>query len=177
MFHLTLFSYAQARLLPEGSTCFTLFGSTILAAPTVAQRIARLAQHNRAAPTRWQRLLGSDQVLLLTLFGYTEITLPTLVEEYAALRELSAREGVPRDQLRRLCEKLQSHDSGGLDTATLSVFGHCQIGRPTSKRELAAIERARKLGDIDSSVSQALERLVGRTEAAIIGGLAQTTLA
>ena len=45
------------------------------------------------------------------------------------------------------------------------------------KRELAAIERARKLCDIDNALIQSLERLVGRTEPALIGGLVQVDLA
>ena len=177
MFHLTLFSGAEAGLVPDGSTSLTLFGSTILRAPTVAQRIMRMAQHKHQTTTRLSRLFGGGQVMLFTLFGYTEIALPTLVEEFTALRELGQRPELPRDQVRSLCDTLRGHERCGLDVATLTLFGYCEIGRPSNKRELAAIERARKLGDIDGVVSNALERLVGRTEPAIIGGLAQTALA
>lgn len=177
MFHLTLFSGAEARLVPEGSTAFTLFGSTILRAPTVAQRIVRLANQKQRSSTRLDWLLGRHQVMLITLFGYTEIALPTLVEEYTALRELAARADVPRDHVRQLCDTLRTHQSCGLDMATLTLFGHCHVGRPSTKRELVAIERARKLGDIDGTIGNALERLVGRAEPTIIGGLADVALA
>src|SRR5688572_27454473 len=175
MFHLTLFSAAEARLVPAGNTCLTLFGSTALRAPTVAQRVTRLAGLQQRTPSRWDRLLGRNQVLLLTLFGYTEIALPTLVDEYAALRELAARPDVPHDRLRALCETLRAHENCGLDMATFTLFGHCHVGRPSPKRELSAIERARK-GGLDGQTCTALERLVGLGEPAIIGGLAHAAL-
>lgn len=109
------------------------------------------------------------------MFGSTEVSLPTLVEEYVAY--LATRPDLSRDQLRTWCDTLRAQESERLEPSTCTMFGSCRIGRPPAKRELAAIERARKAGDIDATIGQALERLVGRTEAAIIGGVAQAALA
>lgn len=176
MFHLTLFSTAEAGLTPRGNTALTVFGNTILRVPTVAQRVMRMAQNERP-PSRWDILMGRGKSLMITLFGCTEVALPALIDEWTGLRQLVASNDLPRDRVRSLCDALQAHDTHGLDLATLTLFGSCQVARPSNKRELAALERAEKAGAIDHTTKSRLEGLVGRGEPAIIGGLVDAVLA
>lgn len=174
MFHLTLFGSAQAGLSAT-STTLTVFGSTVLLAPTVAQRVLRLAHGVR--PSRLDVLLGRNRSFMVTFFGSTEVSLPSLIDEWAALRHLAANAEMPRDRLRQLCDGLRAQESHGLDMATLTLFGSCEVSRPSVKREVAALERAEKAGTIDRPTRLTLESLVGRGEPAIIGGLADAALA
>lgn len=176
MFHLTLFSSAEASLTHRGSTALTLFGTTVLRAPTLAQRVVRLTQQHQA-PTRWDRLLGRDRSLMVTLFGNTQVALPSLLDEWTALRQLAGSNDLPRDRIRTLCDRLRTHDPHGLDLATLTLFGCCQVVRPSAKRELAGLQRAEKAGTIDGATRNMLEALVGRGEPAILGGLVDVALA
>ncbi|MEZ5963599.1 MAG: hypothetical protein R3F56_07110 [Planctomycetota bacterium] len=175
MFHLTLFSSAETSLASRGHTTLTVFGSSVLHAPTLAQRVLRLARPARP-PSTWDMILGRHRSMMVTVFGSTEVALPSLLDEWTAMRQLASGHEIPREQLRALCEQLATRDPQGLDLATLTLFGTCRVARPAPKREQAAFERAEKGGVIDRPIRAVLESLVGRGEPAVIGGLTQAAL-
>jgi len=175
MFHLTLFSSAEAALTHQGSTTLTVFGATVLRAPTLAQRVTRLAQRQRP-PSRWDVLLGRDKSLMVTVFGNTDVALPSLLDEWTALRQLIVSNELPRERIRALCDHLRAHDPHGLDLSTFTLFGACRVARPAGKKELAALERAEKAGAIDRPTRNVLESLVGRGEPAVLSGLVDAVL-
>lgn len=177
MFHLALFSSAEAALPPGTATVLTVFGSCALRAPTLAQRITDHAERRERPRSAWDNLLGRGQSLFVTAFGSTEILLPSLVEEFAALQDLAARAREQRQQLRDLALDLARTQDCGLRLSTFTLFGGCQVRRPSHKREVAALERAQQCGDIDARMRAALDRLVGRSEPELVRGLTGLALA
>lgn len=177
MFHLALFSGTEGVLSPRGGTAFVLFGSAELRTPTLAQRLVYARERAKRPLSRMDRLLGRDQWLLITLFGGTEMIRPTLVEELAALRGLMSSGGVSRTELQGLADASISPPDlvGGLSTLTL--FGACVVARPSPKKEIAAIDRAAKAGEVDPRARPALESLIGQADPSILRGLSRLALA
>ncbi len=176
MFHLTMFSGTEAALQPGAATVLTLFGATVLSAPTLALRLSHYAQRRQQKATTMDVLLGRDRSMFVTLFGATEVLLPSLVDEYAALQQMVAQTPSHRTQLRELANELAHSQDCGLRLSTLTLFGGCSIKRPSAKRQAAALERAQKTGEIDAPLRAALERLVGRAEPEVVRGLAGLAL-
>ncbi len=177
MFHLALFSGTEGVLAPTGGTSFVLFGGAELRTPSLAQRLAHARMRAKHPLRRVDRLLGRDQWLLITLFGGTELIRPTLVEELAALRGMMTSGSLSRAELQGLADAtLPPPDLvGGLSTFTL--FGACTMERPSAKKELAAIERAQKAGEVTPTARPALEGLIGQGDQTILRGLSRLALA
>lgn len=177
MFHLALFSGTEGVLSPRGGTAFVLFGSAELRTPTLAQRLVHARERAQSPLSRMDRLLGRDQWLLITLFGGTNMVRPTLVEELAALRGLMTSGGVSRAEIQGLADASVSPPDLVVGLSTFTLFGACVVARPSAKKEIAAIERAEKAGEVDQRARPLLESLIGQADHSVLRGLSRLALA
>src|SRR5688572_15738960 len=146
MFHLTIFGASAVDMAPAGFFCVSLFGHTAVQRPTLARRVLHLRARGNQEPPAWRRLLGTDRNTVFTLFGATEILVPTLLEEYAALRRLVATRAIAADECRMHLDLIaQGHGQRELYTS-LTLFGFCGESRPSANKERKALEAAFKNG-------------------------------
>jgi hypothetical protein len=174
MFHLTIFAGSETTLAPSGCSALTVFGGAELRAPTIAQRIMDLKARRERRISAWERLTGAGRNLAITVFGYTGITLPTLTEEYDALRALVHSGAIGRQECEQLLRDLQVTPQAR--TATLTWFGGFCESRPTPKVELKALESASRAGRLDPRTRGAIESLIGSAEPSIVDGLGRLAL-
>lgn len=160
MFHLTLFSCTEGEMTPSGLTAVTLFGSCELRRPTLAREI----QHYRATQGRpkslWGWLVGSEENLVATLFGATEIIEPTVADEYAALTGLLQSRQVAREEIGSLLDMLESKSGGRSTYRSLTLFGACISRRKKAAYERKALDAAVESRGIDARTRSWLDTLV-----------------
>jgi hypothetical protein len=177
MFHLTMFGASAVDMAPAGFFCVSLFGHTSVQRPTLARRV--LFQRARAGrePSALQRLFGSDRNTVFTVFGATEILVPTLVQEYAALRRLVGSRSIGAEECRMHLDVLAQ---GGAERdlyTSLTLFGYCGVTRPSQNRERKALEAAVQNGTIEPRTREELAAMIGAPEPAVIDGLGRIALA
>jgi hypothetical protein len=177
MFHITLFGGTEGVLPVSDFVSLTMFGGTELVQPTLAQRILRLRESRRQAPSVWRRIFQLDKNVIVTVFGATEIYAPTLMDEYADLKRvlssgiLSADEG--RQLLAELADKGGAHDL----FSAITLFGGCSIEVPKAAEERKALEAGRQAGLIGDKEHAVLDRVIGRSESAIAAALGELAFA
>ena len=149
MFAYSIFSYSQAAATARAFSAFSLFGYLELKAPTLAERA--IEEERRAGePGRkslLDRLAAPDRGIVLTIFGGSEIVLPTLAEEYTALKSLVDSGRIRLDQLDGWLARLDE----GLSWAAITLFGSCTIRRGEARDEQEALDRALRSGAIRSA--------------------------
>jgi hypothetical protein len=160
MFHVCIFSGSETSIPPGGFTSITLFGSTELRLPTLADRLVRWRNREARETSFWGWLSGADRGLILSVFASTELIRPTILEEFAALRSLLETRAIDARELPDLLEDLLregSHD----DWTTLSLFAGCTVEQPERDVEMQAIHAAHRAGMFDDKIRSALRSLVG----------------
>jgi hypothetical protein len=172
VFHLTLFGGTEGEIAPSGFTALTAFGGAELRRPTLAAQLLHL-KSSRQRPRRWwDRVLGSDKNLILTLFGGTVLQAPTLVEEYAAMAGLLRSGAVQHAEFQQLLDQLHV-EAGDSPARTLTLFGACVTRHPSAARERKALEAAANSGSLTDRIRGALDRLIGAPQQAKIPALGQ----
>lgn len=159
MFHFTMFGDTQGEMPLSGLTALTLFGGSELTRPTLAQRL----MHLRGAPprqSRWRRLLGLERNLVVTLFGATIVRVPTVIEEFAALRALLDSGAVAAAECRDLLQRLGSSQSLDEFCTCITLFGAATQRRPTDKQERKALQNARASGMLSEDECSQLDRVI-----------------
>jgi hypothetical protein len=174
MIHLTAFGYTEAEIAPAGFTAFTIYGYTKLKRPTLAQRIMQRRRARQQAPSKMDTFLGRDRSMVITLFGGTEIGSPTLIEEYAALRNLMKSGGITKAECLDLIEGLAESDQS--DISRITIFGGCGYESPSPKEEKKALDAAEDAGMITSSTRRELAEAIGSREPALAGIVARAAL-
>jgi len=170
MFHLTLFGGTEGEIAPSGFTALTLFGGSELRRPTLASQLLHLKNRREHKRRSWQRLLGSDQNLILTLFGGTVIVVPTMVEEYTALAAVLRSGTVSRDEFTALLQQLTTGGQRGL-SRTMTLFGVCVVRHPSPAKERKALEVAAKTGAVTAKARESLETIIGAPPESRAGSL------
>ncbi|MCA8956396.1 MAG: hypothetical protein KDC87_10005 [Planctomycetes bacterium] len=161
MFHFTAFGATQTRVPPGGFTALTLFGGAEIRLPTLAERIVHRRRQRTVEPSRWDRWLGRDQGIVVTLFGGTGLIAPTLVEEYAALRNLVQSGVVPRDECRALLEDLMGSSAGSQEISRWTLFGGSSLESPSAKTETKSLQAAEQAGVITPEIRRDLAQAIG----------------
>lgn len=177
MFHLTIFGASAVDMAPAGFFCVSLFGHTAVQRPTLARRVLHLRARGNREPSPLSRLLGTDRNTVFTVFGATEILVPTLVEEYAALKRLIATRTIGADECRMHLDLIaQGHGHRDLYTS-LTVFGMCSESRPSANKERKALDAAIHTGVIEERHRQELGAMIGAPEPSVVEGLGRIALA
>ncbi len=165
MFAYSIFSYSQAAATARAFSAFSLFGYLELKAPTLAERA--IEEERRAGePGRkslLDRLAAPDRGIVLTIFGGSEIVLPTLAEEYTALKSLVDSGRIRLDQLDAWLARLDE----GLSWAAITLFGSCTIRRGEARDEQEALDRALRSGAIPAQHHSVLTGLIGATDSSV----------
>jgi hypothetical protein len=176
VFHLTVFGATEGEVSPAGFTAFTLFGGAELRRPTLATQLVHLKNRPQGTPSAWDRILGTDKNLVVTVFGATVLTAPTLIEEYSALAGLVRAGTLTTADCGALLDDVvaQGHDAGWCRTLTL--FGSCVTRYPSAERERKALDVATRTGAVSATVRGALEAVIGAPRQARTRALQQLVL-
>lgn len=159
MFHFTMFGGTEGEMPAAGLTALTVFGSSELTRPTLAQRMMRL----RTAPpshSRWRRLLGFERNMVVTVFGATVVRAPTLIEEFAALRALLDSGSIDAAECRDLLQRLASMQPPEDFFTSFTLFAATTQQRPTEKQERKALQNARASGMLTDGECAQLDRVI-----------------
>ena len=177
MFHLTMFGASAVDMAPAGFFCVSIFGHTAVQRPTLARRVLFQRARGNREPSALQRLLGSDRNTVFTVFGATEILVPTLVQEYAALRRLVASRAIGVEECRMHLDLL-AQGQGDRDLYTsLTLFGYCGVTRPSQNKERKALEAAVNNGTVEARAKDELAAMIGAPDPTVIEGLGRVALA
>ncbi|MCC6785885.1 MAG: hypothetical protein IT457_23760 [Planctomycetes bacterium] len=160
MFHFCLFAGTEGEMPPAGMTAITIFGGSELRRPTLAREIGAWRARRGMPRSRWRWLFGSDENLIVTIFGATCVVEPTLVEEYAAMASLVRSGQVTGEELPSLLDGLESQIGGRDSYRTLTLFGGCVVRRRSPSRERKALDAAVANGGLDHRTRSWLETLV-----------------
>lgn len=114
---------------------------------------------------------------MITLFGATEILSPTLMEDYAALRNLVVSGVVTKEDCLQLIEDLASCEDAGSDVSRVTLFGACCSESPTEELERRAIDSAERAQVITRETGDELSQLIGCPSGASAGMIARVALA
>jgi hypothetical protein len=177
MFHITLFGGTEGVLPVSDFVSLTLFGGTELRRPTLAQRMLRLRDVRRQAPSVWRRLFQLDKNVIVTIFGATEILAPTVMDEYADLKRITSAGVLAPEEGRHLLAELA--DRGGAHDlfSAITLFGGCSVETPKPAEERKALESGRHAGLIGDREHAVLDQVIGRSESAIASALGQLAFA
>jgi len=177
MFHITMFGGTEGVLPVSDFVSLTFFGGTELKRPTLAQRMLRLRDLRRQAPSAWRRIFQFDKNVIVTIFGSTEIYAPTVMDEYADLRRVIASGVLAPDEGRQLLAELA--DRGGAHDlfSAITLFGGCSVETPKPAEERKALESGRQAGLIGDREHAVLDQVIGRSESAIASALGQLAFA
>lgn len=177
MLHLTLFAGTQGDMPPSGFTAVTFFGGAELHRPTLAREILHYRATRDLPKTRLGWLFGSDENFVVTLFGGTVITEPTLVEEHQALAAILRTGQVRSEELPALVDGIELKHGGRAAYRTFTLFGGCSTRLGSVKRERKALEAAVANGALDAPTRTWLERLIEAPRSVRWRALSQLRLA
>jgi hypothetical protein len=158
MFHCTIFAGTEAQMPADGFSAFTFFGVAELKRPTLAQRAMT---KERTPPRRrrwWDSLSGRHQNSIVTVFGATELTKPTLMEEYSALRGLLTTGAIGKEELTRRLRTLHERDAD-TDLSTLTLFGIFEDSTPGRAKQVKALASGAKAGLIPEEHRRRLDEV------------------
>lgn len=170
MFHFTIFGASEARMPPRGLFCITICGATVLRRPTLAQRILNRELDPPQNTSWFKRVTDSSRNAALTLFGATEVELPTLMEEYSSLCSLIATHALDRSELAGQLRAIAAQDRAE-DITTVTLFGAFEQTRPSAKKQLKALANGEKAGLIPPSHRQRLDEVADAPPATSIAAL------
>ena len=160
MFHLTIFSGTEGELAPANTTAVTFFGGAGLRGPTVAQQLLHFRAQRARKPSRWAWLAGSEDNLVITIFGATAIQEPTVTEEYTALASVVRSGQIAKEELPSLLDAFEAHIGSRGALRTFTLFGACTVSPLKAAKEREAIDSAARNGIIDPRARKGLEALV-----------------
>ncbi len=174
MYHYTFFGATEGSITTDGFSSICIFGYCRLVRPTLAERILQERHKpSQEQPKSWfEQMSTSDRGFVLTVFGGTEIVPPTLMEEYAALRNLLESGSVSQAECRNLTETLlrgQRKD----EWLTLTAFAACTKSRQSRGKELKALEAGERAGRISKAHRSQLDGLIGAPESTVADVLGQ----
>ena len=176
VFHLTLFGATEGEVSPAGFTALTVFSGAELRRPTLATQLVHMKNRLQTKPRAWDRILGTDKNLVLTVFGATVLTAPTLIEEYSALAGLLRAGTLTSADCGRLLDDLAAQGSETGWCRTLTLFGACVTRYPSADRERKALDVASRTGAVTATVRNALETVIGAPRQAKTRALQQLVL-
>ncbi|MEM7204776.1 MAG: hypothetical protein AAF628_31255 [Planctomycetota bacterium] len=173
MFHVTLFAGTEGEIAPSGFTALTVFGGAELRRPTLATQLLHLKGRRHKPLSRWQRWFGTEQNLVITLFGGTVLFAPTMAEEYAALSSALRGGAIAADEAATLVDQLAAFGHERAVCRTLTLFGACVVRHPSAGKERKALEAAVQVGAIEDKVRGGLEAFIGAPPEARLHALAR----
>lgn len=152
--HFCVFGGAEVQLEPEPTHCVTLCGGMELRRPPLAVLIGTRQQRTSNGvprPVRW----------VVTLFGSTDVTWPTLADEYLALKNAVAAGTVTLAEWDRFMAA--PSNLGLLGIRTLTMFGGLSAeGIPTEEEEIDALSLQRHFGQVSQRAAEILMLAVGQ---------------
>lgn len=161
MIHLTLFGGTESEIAPGTFTAFTMFGGAELKRPTLAQRIMQRRRDKGRKLGFRERWFGRDRSVVITIFGGTDILAPTIMEEYAALKNLVQSGVLSRTECRDLVQEIASGDDERGEISRVTFCGACGFASPKAKVEHRALAAAESARIISSQTRRELEKAVG----------------
>ena len=176
MIHVTFCGGSEAEMSPGGFTAFTMFGGVELRRPTLAQRILYRRANRNKTYSRWDRFMGRGKSLVITLFGGTDIIPPTVMEEYAAMRNLMQSGVVTKEECLMLIDELSAGDDCS-EVSRFTMFGACEFSQQKAKKELKALDAAQDARIIDGETRRQLENAVGCPPSTAAGVVARAAMA
>jgi hypothetical protein len=175
MIHLTLFGGTDAEIAPGTFTAFTMFGGAELKRPTLAQRIMQRRREKGRKLGFRERWFGRDRSLVITIFGGTDILAPTIMEEYAALRNLVQSGVLSKAECRDLIQEIASGDDERGEISRITFCGGCGFESPKPKIEHRALDAAESARIINAQTRRELEKAIGcpsNTAASVVAAVA-----
>ena len=167
---------SEAEITTSGFTSVTLLGGTEFRRQTVVERIMRRRAGNERKPGFWERLVGRDRPLAITVCGITTFVSPTIIEEYSAVRSLLDSGTITVEECRALVGSLASPDSWE-EITMVTLFGGCGFETVSEKKQRKALELAERSGAISSRTRGELEQAIGCPDRAATGIVARTAMA
>lgn len=177
MIHFTAFGATEAEISPNGFTALTVFGAAEFRRATLAQRIMHRRREKGKKRSWWDRWLGRDRSMVITVFGGTEITCPTIMEEYAAVRSLVESQAISKEECLAWIENVADGDDMSADLSRVTLFGVCTYEPPTVKAERKALDAAEGAGIITAGTRQELSQAIGCPSGSAAGVVARAALA
>ena len=171
-----IFGISEAEITTSGFTSLTIFGGTELRRQTVAERIMRRRAGGGRKPGLWERLVGRDRPLAITVCGITTIVSPTIIEEYSAVRSLLDSGTITVEECRALVGSLASPDSRE-EITMVTLFGGCGFETVSEKKQRKALDLAERSGAISSRTRGELEQAIGCPDRAATGIVARAAMA
>lgn len=160
MYHITFFAGTTGDMVPTGFTALTLFGGAEIRQPTLASLLLHQKRQGSRKPRRWDRWFGSDENLVITIFGGTTLIAPTAAEEYAALAGLLRSGALTREECEQLMNQLPEFSARRSMCRTFTVFGACVTQYPSSKKERRSLDAAKEAGSIRDNERRELESIL-----------------
>jgi hypothetical protein len=161
MFHVTAFAGTTGDMTPAGFTSLTIFGGAELRRPTLAAILLDEKQRRRREPGRWERWLGRDENLVITLFGGTSLIPPTAVEEFTALSGMLRSGSLEPGEIRATLDAQPQLGARRSLCRTLTLFGSCATEDPDLQQERRALDALAADGALPDAARRGLEALLG----------------
>lgn len=152
--HFCVFGGSEVQLEPEPTHCLTLFGSLELRRPPLASLIRSRSERNSNGP------FGGKH-WIVTLFAGTEVSWPTLADEFLALKNAVASGVLTLAEWDRVMSSPST--LGPLGIRTLTLCGGLSADEiPTEEQEIDALSLQRHLGQISQRAGEILMLAVGQ---------------
>ncbi len=164
MFQVCLFGSYEGRLQAGKRVFLTLFGGCTLRRPTlVRQLLTERARGQNPGPHQNRRGHAGHWHTAITLFGATEIKVPTLAEEFIDLQEAVRTGALNVDAWDHFTAGLADLEGGSVFSVTLfGSFEEAQL--PSEDEEIDSLALQRHLGNISDNVVQVLQLGVGQDD-------------
>ena len=171
MLQMCVFGGYDGQLGQETKTYFTLFGGCDLKRPTLARELLAMLRarsevpspgygENNTLPTTPRPRSGRKVVI--TIFGATEITYPTLAEEFIDLREACHSGQLDINAWDSYMAELAQWQQQNIISFTLFA-GFDETNLPSEEAEVESLALQRYLGGISEAAGHMLEMGVGQT--------------
>lgn len=143
----------EAVIQPETKIYFTLMGGCDLRRETLARRL--LAQRQRKKEGR-----SIPRQFFITIMGATEVTCPTLADEFIDLQQLLRSGQLTLDDWDRAIGELSQLDVSIGSFTLMGGFSECEI--PSESQEIESLALQRHMGNITREASDVLQHGIGK---------------